>query len=70
MSKKHFIELADMIRDNREHFTQEAIDALAKWCKAQNPGFMPGRWFDYIDGKCGPGGGAIKAAKGRDYIAA
>jgi len=69
MSKRHFIELADMIRENREHFNQEAIDALAKWLKGQNPAFMPGRWFDYIDGKCGPNGGAIKS-KGRDYIAA
>lgn len=61
MTKRHFIELADVIRTNREVFSDEAIAELARFCKRQNPQFMAQRWLDYIDGKCGPSGGAVKA---------
>ncbi len=60
MSKKHFIELADMIRDNREDFSEAAIQRLVEFCRSQNPRFMESRWIDYINGKCGKNGGAVK----------
>lgn len=64
MSKKHFIALADTIRlANRfgpATFSEEAIKELASFCARQNPNFDKSRWLDYIAGKCGPSGGAIK----------
>ena len=71
MTKKNFIALANVIRnansiisetDNRpiEHFTPYAIECLANFCASQNPNFMRDRWLDYIAGKCGPNGGAVK----------
>jgi hypothetical protein len=36
-------------------------DALADFCKAQNPNFNRDRWLDYIAGKCGKNGGKVKA---------
>ena len=62
MSKKDFIALADVIRNNRAAFSDAAIDELAKFCKRENYAFKEDRWRDYIDGKCGPNGGAIKPA--------
>jgi len=78
MSKKDFIALADMIiRNNRmadsgeidydlgrvpERFNFSHIIALADHCKANNRNFMRDRWLDYIAGKCGKNGGAVKAA--------
>jgi len=68
MSKKDFIALADMIRThNREflenyRFNEMHLIALAEWCREQNPRFMRERWLDYIAGKCGKNGGAIKQA--------
>jgi hypothetical protein len=64
MSKKHFIELADTIRFankfNSHCFTEEAIKELPDFCKRQNPSFNREIWLDYIAGKCGPNGGAVK----------
>jgi len=68
MSTKDFIALADAIRsynryaasDNRPRFGIEHLDCLADFCRSQNSNFMRGRWMDYIDGECGPNGGAIK----------
>lgn len=65
MSKKHFIALADTIRhanahDYADHFTDSQLDVLARFCKVQNYEFKRQRWLDYINGKCGPNGGAIK----------
>lgn len=64
MSKKHFIELADMIRDANQaapgKFTQAAIDKLADFCASQNPNFKRERWLDYIAGKCGKNGGKVR----------
>jgi len=70
MSKKHFIELADMIRQanseprspQRPMFDAAAIDRLARYCASQNPNFKRDRWLDYIAGRCGKNGGAIKQA--------
>lgn len=69
MSKKDFIALADQIRSEnavaarigaQPTFSREAITVLADFCKSQNYNFMRGRWLDYIDGKCGKNGGAVK----------
>lgn len=66
MSKKHFIALADTIRIfNRfadQPFTDEQIRTLADFCQEQNGQFNRDRWLDYIAGKCGKNGGAIKLA--------
>lgn len=70
MSKKHFIALADMIREHNRlaanggpytTFTTDQIDAIADFCRHQNSAFMRGRWVDYIDGQCGKNGGKIAA---------
>lgn len=69
MTKKHFIELADMIREhNRQvraglphtEFADNQIEALASFCKSQNSNFNRERWISYINGECGPNGGDIK----------
>jgi hypothetical protein len=62
MTKKDFIKLADMIiaaRKNGMFLNGETME-IAEFCKQANPRFNADRWFDYIDGKCGPSGGAIK----------
>ncbi len=67
MSKKHFIALADMIREHNDihgnsgdAFTETQILALAGFCSDQNWQFNRNRWLDYIAGKCGRNGGTIK----------
>ena len=40
----------------------DTLKMLADFCQSQNPNFMRDRWLDYIAGKCGKNGGAIKAA--------
>ena len=65
MSKKDFIALADIIRkvnadDSATPFTDFQIDELADFCQSQNPNFDRYRWLDYIAGRCGPSGGAVK----------
>lgn len=70
MSKKHFIALADAIREHnaseghtlRGDFNQMHIEVLADFCQSQNPNFNRGRWLAYIAGECGSNGGKIKAA--------
>ena len=41
-------------------FNEEQIALLATFCASQNPRFNRERWLDYIAGKCGPSGGAVK----------
>lgn len=69
MTKKHFIELADTIRQENSRretatlppmFDDAAIRTLADFCRTQNYNFNRERWLDYIAGKCGKNGGAIK----------
>ena len=69
MTKKHFIELADQIRHENATrlgaglppmFDVAAINSLAHFCHTQNPHFKQGRWIAYINGACGPNGGAVK----------
>ena len=65
MTKKDFIALADMIRSYNSPpcvpFSEHQIAALADFCASQNPNFKRDRWLDYIAGKCGKNGGAIKS---------
>lgn len=61
MSKKHFIALADMIRDHNQ--TIVAVDRfsdehLATFCQRQNPLFKRDRWLAYVSGECGKNGGS------------
>ena len=70
MSKQDFIALADAIKAHNLMFPDVAfndshLNALARFCASQNRNFMAHRWLDYIAGKCGPNGGAVKvSAKG------
>lgn len=60
MTKKHFISLADTVRDTEgrcEPFTEKQLELLADWCRSQNPQFDRSRWLGYIAGICGPSGG-------------
>lgn len=70
MSKRHFIELADVLRRNKPDPMTDTGSTVALWaklrddiadvCKSENRAFNRDRWMDYIDGKCGPSGGAVK----------
>lgn len=63
MSKKHFVKLADYLRDTKlycEPFTAAQIEHLANFCHSVNPAFKRDRWLDYIAGECGPNGGKVK----------
>ena len=70
MSKKHFIALADAIRDHNRiainngeiPFTPDQIDILAHFCRMQNGQFNRERWLGYIAGENGPCGGTVKRA--------
>jgi hypothetical protein len=65
MSKKHFIRLAEYLRDTDRHcepFTTRQIEHLADFCYEFNHRFNYYRWRDYIAGNCGPNGGAVKVA--------
>jgi hypothetical protein len=55
MSKKHFIALADAIKNSTAliTLTQVQIEALADFCQAQNSNFNRERWLGYIAGKNG-----------------
>ena len=68
MSKKHFIALADAIREHNrlietedEPFTPKQLETLADFCRSQNPDFKRDRWLGYIAGENGKNGGSIKA---------
>ncbi len=68
MTKKHFIALADAIREfnsytmhgskTANHFDTQQLNTLADFCAAQNPNFNRERWLSYIAGECGPNGGS------------
>lgn len=74
MSKKHFIALADVMRETKPHQGAEGDmylharmaqweqmrDALADWCRHENYAFKRERWIDYINGECGPNGEEIR----------
>ena len=67
MSKQDFVALADAIREHNhmidtkdEPFTAKQLDTLAYFCRQQNSAFLWDRWMDYVAGKCGKNGGAVK----------
>lgn len=67
MTKKHFIALADAIKEHHEvnkhplaHFNQPQLEVLARFCQKQNPNFNYSQWLNYIDGTCGKNGGKVK----------
>lgn len=74
VSKKHFIALADAIREhnafgttfNRANpkgfvpFHDSQIRTLADFCQSQNSNFKRDRWLAYIAGECGPNGGPVR----------
>lgn len=68
MTKKHFIDLADVLRlEILPQLTTAqdrgiVLDELAAFCARQNPRFNRERWTGYINGQCGPNGGCIKKA--------
>jgi hypothetical protein len=72
MTKKHFVALADAIRDYNENsfehgtntasplrFTHTQMIRLADFCESQNDRFNRKRWLGYIAGKNGKNGGKI-----------
>lgn len=59
MTKKHFIALADAIKEDGT-FSEDQILTLADFCESQNPHFNDTRWRAYIKGEGGPNGGAVK----------
>lgn len=64
MSKKHFIALADAIRNHNKRYPANAftigqISVLGDFCKAQNNEFKADRWQSYIKGECGKNGGKV-----------
>lgn len=59
MTKKHFIALADHIRQHPTQFDDRRLDILADFCESQNPRFKRERWIGYINGTNGPCGGRI-----------
>lgn len=67
MSKREFIELADLIIYERgfgwDRWKDVNVESLAKFCKQSNSRFNKVRWLAYINGECGPNGGAISPAK-------
>lgn len=66
MSKKHFIALANAIKAHNGRttkgngFNAVQLSVLADFCASQNANFNRQRWFDYINGECGPSGGTVK----------
>ena len=61
MTKKHFIKLAEYLRDTAgycEPFTPNQLAHLANFCHSENANFKRGRWLGYIKGENGPCGGA------------
>lgn len=69
MTKKHFIALADRLREekpkpnwdpNKMAQWEQDINAIVDFCKSQNPRFNEYRWREYLAGNCGPNGGKKK----------
>jgi hypothetical protein len=64
MSKKHFIALADAIKNSRrtgeDYFSNAELQILADAFQGINPRFNRERWLGYIAGTNGKNGGSIK----------
>ena len=69
MTKKHFIALADLIKQTdylpngvpkqERVYSLEVLEGLADFCQSINPRFNRERWLGYIKGTCGPNGGKV-----------
>jgi hypothetical protein len=62
MTKKHFIALADAIKQAPEYttpFTYGQLEVLANFCESQNSNFNRQRWMEYVRGECSPSGGKV-----------
>ena len=68
MTKKHFIALADELKDHNRtagnvshytRFTDDQTKTLATFCAKQNPNFDRERWLGYIAGTNGKNGGKV-----------
>lgn len=57
MTKKLIISLAKHIINNRDQFSDEAIELIADWIASVNPAFLRGRFIGFINGENGPNGG-------------
>jgi hypothetical protein len=68
MTKKHFIALANYIRDHPGAFSWNQILHIAHFCQSQNRRFMRDRWTSYIRGECGPNGGRIRRIRIRSSV--
>jgi len=70
MSKQDFIALADQLRiELRHNPVLSGLDSaeqaalvrfLCDFCRSQNSRFDASRWTGYLQGTCGPNGGAVK----------
>lgn len=68
MTKKHFIGLANAIREHNRlaelnktaKFDVSHLDTLADFFIGVNPRFLRSRWLGYIFGANGPNGGPVK----------
>ena len=68
MTKKHFIALADAIRDHNDkgfgpEFSAGQLNTLLRFCESQNPRFNADRWLGYIAGTNAKNGGKVKASQ-------
>ena len=70
MTKKHFIALADAIREHNRiesapekhghcSVNQVHLNMLADFCQSSNPNFNRERWLGYIAGENGKNGGKV-----------
>ena len=59
ITKRQFISLAQVIKDDLPDFSDSAIERLAEWCQAENPRFNRERWLGYIHDRNGPNGGKV-----------
>ena len=67
MTKKHFIELADVLRlEIKPRIPADAFEVVLSeicgFCRSQNGRFDDDRFRGYVAGTCGPNGGTIKQA--------
>ena len=63
MTKKHFIRLAEYLKDTQtycEPFTEKRLEHLANFCHEQNHRFLSERWLGLIKGTNGPNGGRLR----------
>ena len=69
MQKRHFIALADELKDVARVYglgvgaawdAESTIRALCHFMRQQNGSFNEQRWRSYLAGRCGPNGGNIQ----------